>query len=191
MTFLDVAFTWDGNSVPLPQRSSIRFEIDCDDLVVHIDAPYFGDKAPPSEEKGRLWELWEYEVVELFLAGPPDIHGVVEYIELEVGPHGHWLALRLKGTRNIIDDNIPLKNVTLETPYHIEDDTSDGAFGRKRWKACVRMDRKLLPSGPYRALATAANGPPSNRQYLSNVPLPGPEPNFHQLDRFTPVKLTD
>lgn len=169
MTTLDVAFTWDGQpAAPAPRVQIWREGPDC---VVGIASPVFG-AAPPPGPPGRCWRLWEHEVVEVFLAGP-GAPAEAPYVELELAPTGHWLALRLRGTRTIVDDDLPVR----------------ARAGRRgdRWTGELRLPWASLPDGPLRVLATAAHGPPGARRYLAHVPLGGAAPDFHQLERFTPL----
>lgn len=57
-------------------------------------APWMSGPAP-RQAPGPCWGLWEYYVVELFLAseeGP--------YVELEFGPAGHWLGIAFEHYRS-------------------------------------------------------------------------------------------
>lgn len=60
---------------------------------VRVDAPFFGEDRRP-EGVGVCGRLWEHEVVEVFLAEEGG-----RYVEIEVGPFGHWLALAFDGYR--------------------------------------------------------------------------------------------
>ncbi|HRE87834.1 MAG TPA: hypothetical protein PK095_01730 [Myxococcota bacterium] len=67
-------------------------------VVVHeggvsVEGPLFGEDTRPQGE-GFCARLWEHEVVEVFLGR--DDGG---YVELEVGPFGHWLVLEFSGYR--------------------------------------------------------------------------------------------
>lgn len=171
MPSLDIAYTWDGQPIaPAPRVDLRRMD---GSLFVHITSPLFG-AAPVQGPPSRRWRLWEHEVVEVFLAGPDAEEGT-EYIELELAPSGHWLALRLRGTRNIIDDDLPV--------------SASAVVGATTWTGALRLSLQALPPGPLRVLAAAAHGPLDDRRYLSHVPLPAPTPDFHQLHRFTPIVL--
>ena len=165
MSEFHIAHTWDG--LPVKNAPTVRLSWSAEHLHVAIASPKFGANdvdGPPQ----RHWRLWEHEVVELFIAGPG---AAPKYIELELAPTGHWLALRLHGTRNIIDDDVPVSASAVDHGTH--------------WEGQLTIGRDQLPAGPLRVLATAAHGPPECRRHLAHVPLPGPEPDFHQLDRFT------
>jgi hypothetical protein len=68
-----------------------------DDVRIFTDlllGPLFDDPDPPNELPGICPGLWDYEVVELFFA-----NGHEQYVEIEVGPHGHWLVYLHEGVR--------------------------------------------------------------------------------------------
>ena len=58
---------WDGRVAHPGEVARLELTRTPDGLEVFVDAPYHGDRAPPSEP-GPTDGLWEYEVVELFLA---------------------------------------------------------------------------------------------------------------------------
>lgn len=167
MLAFDVGFTWDGSSVADDERVSVRIDGEPDALVISVDAPFHGDPPPPGT--GSLDGLWAHEVVELFLVGVGD-----EYVEIELGPHGHFLVLRLRGVRNAVERGLPIAFVA--------------SIAGGRWTGTARVPRGLLPAGPHRANAFAIHGVGA-RRYLCATPLPGPSPDFHQPDRFPAVTL--
>lgn len=169
MTEIRIDRQWDGTPLPAGQVALVRLRRSAEALVVEVVAPYADDPAPAGPP-ASTWQLWEHEVVELFLAGPGE-----EYVELELSPHGHWLALRLRGTRNIIEREVPVQARAV----HL------GA----RWTGRIRVAAAALPDGPWRALATAVRGVGAARQWHASTTLPGDQPDFHQLDRFVPISL--
>ncbi|KAK6056404.1 hypothetical protein COOONC_06091 [Cooperia oncophora] len=64
-------------------------------------------------------ELWEYEVVEFFFANNRD-----QYIEVEVGPHGHWLCLLFDGIRKPFNNGeeleLEISNKFVGSMWHCE-----------------------------------------------------------------------
>ena len=157
--------TWNGEPIPTDQYVFLTYnDSDPKDLIIEIDAPYHGD-APPDCPIGSTWALWEYEVVELFLvssSGP--------YLELEFGPHGHYLALWLEAPRQISK-----KHLKLAYDVRIEGE---------RWLGSAKVPKHLVPAQIERWNAFSISGPPSERQYLSWDPLPGEAPDFHQTQAF-------
>lgn len=96
MARLRVSKTWKGEPLKPNEVVDLEFFIERNKLIILIDAPFYGDKSP-SGALGSTDQLWEYEVVELFLLGEDS-----QYLEIELGPHGHYLVLQLKSIRRIV-----------------------------------------------------------------------------------------
>lgn len=165
MRSLTIARTWDGLEIPVSERVQILAGVSADALVLHVDAPYFGDPPPPGSA-GPCEGLWAYEVVELFIEGPSG-----RYTEIELSPHGHHLVLRLSRPRQVIDRCLPIAFQSVRT--------------RERWRGTARVPLGLLPEDrPLRGNAYAMHGEGSARRYLAMFPVPGAKPDFHQPHRF-------
>ncbi len=175
MLTLRVGTTWDGAPVGADEAAELRLSWSDGALALAVDAPFHGDP-PPACPPGPTEGLWEHEVVEVFLAGAPLPDGRIPYTEVEIGPHGHYLVLRLLGVRAVETRLLPL---TLTV-------TREGS----RWRATARLDRRLVPEGPLRGNAYAIHGVGPARRYLAWQPVPGPAPDFHQPERFAPLAIT-
>src|SRR5690606_15598739 len=127
-------------------------------LGLWVDAPLHGDP-PPAAPPGATDHLWEHEVVEVFLAGRPTADGRIPYTEVEIGPWGHHLVLRLRGVRQVEARGLPL---ALEV-------TRSG----RRWRAEAVLDRIHLPDLPLFANAYAIHGQGAVRRYLAWNAVPG------------------
>jgi hypothetical protein len=164
--------TWDGQ--PIPAARVVRVFIEADRLTsglrIAVDSPFIGDR-PPRGEPGPTWELWKSEVVEVFILGQDG-----EYLEIEMNPYGHWLAMRLKGARNIVDKDIPVRFRTA-------------VIGGMNWTGRLTLGRDQLPPGPHRVNVAAIGGRGRHRKWLSWKPMPGDAPDFHQLEHFAEVTL--
>ena len=81
MEFL-IKKTWDNETV---QHRPVRIRIEANSnhgLQIEIDAPFFGKPEKPVDKQiGEVFNLWDYEVVEVFLLSDSG-----KYIELEFGP---------------------------------------------------------------------------------------------------------
>ncbi len=156
--------TWDRERARGDEVARVTLFVDRGpDLHVRVDAPFHGDPPPASER------LWEHEVVELFVAGPGK-----EYLELEFGPHGDFLALQLDGVRNVVARGLPIE-------YR-------AAIGGDRWTAEAVVPAALLPPAPHRFNAYAIHGVTGARRYLCWTPhLGGDRPDFHRLQDFRPL----
>jgi hypothetical protein len=163
MTLL-ISSTWDGNALRAAEISEVRFFKENGELTVLVDAPFFGDPPPPAKP-GPTDELWEHEVVELFLLGRDE-----RYLEIELGPHGHHLVLQLHGRRNVTAKGLPIR-------YETE------ILGQ-RWRGAALVPLSYLPPGIERANAYAMHGPPDHRRYSAAFPVPGATPDFHRLEGF-------
>lgn len=177
---LVIGSTWDGHPIDEALHATVSVTMTADALELVIDAPFFDDPAPPGPP-GPTAELWRYEVVELFIAGPDE-----RYTEIEVGPAGHHLVLQLDGIREPVAELLPLA-LTLERVGGAgrSAKASDGApVGG--WRATARLARGLLPPRPWTINAYAIRGIDADRRYLAAIPVPGPQPDFHRLQYFVP-----
>jgi hypothetical protein len=175
-TELLIASTWDGRPLDAAEQVRVRLRLDESALRIAIRAPFHGDPPPPGPP-GSTERLWEHEVVELFVAGPPRDDGTVRYTEVEISPRGHHLVLQLSGVRRVVASGLPIRLRTLRTSGH--------------WLASARLDRGLLPPPPWSANAFAIHGAADERRYLAAHPLPGPAPDFHQPARFPSLALAE
>lgn len=154
---------WDGSAAAPAERITLDLRVVFGDLELVVDAPFHGDPAPDASP-GSTPGLWNYEVVELFLHAGDD-----RYLELELGPHGHWLALRLHGVRTVVDPAVPLE-FAAEPPTN------------SRWRGRAVLPRPQLPAGLARWNAHAIHGQGDARRYLSALPAGGARPDFHRPD---------
>lgn len=168
---LVVSATWDGDPVGAAETAHLRLRREPEALVVEVDAPFHDDPAPAGAP-GPCAGLWEFEVVELFLAGSGPA-----YLEVELGPHGHHLVLQLGGVRRVLAQGLPLD-------YRAE------RLG-SRWRGRARLPAAWLPPGPLRGNAYAIHGRGEARRYLAAHAVPGAAPDFHQPERFAPLPALD
>lgn len=164
-----VARDWRGAPADAREHVQLSAHFEGEQLIVELDAPFHADP-PPAAAPGRCDALWEHEVVELFLLGDD-----ARYTEIELGPHGHYLVLKLHGARRLLDDRIPL---ALQTRI-------EGG----RWHARAALERAHLPQPVRAANAYAIHGLGPARRHLAAHPVPGAQPDFHRLECFRPVRL--
>lgn len=153
-------------------RASVAVDEDARALVWTIDARLMGDAAPVEGPPREVDGLWQHEVVELFVVGAP-FDRTATYVELEVAPSGHWLALRLEGYR---------QRVARGLPVDVEVEIDDAA---RTWRAVVRLSLDELPPRPWRVNMCAVHGPAEARRYWSATTLGGDRPDFHRVWDFT------
>ena len=173
---LEIASTWDGCPLPPEAVSRVSLGLGRGVLTVTVEAPFYDDPPPVMPDSrvnpaapGPTWKLWEHEVVEVFIAGPGE-----RYTEIELGPWGHYLVLRLEGRRNVVERVGQL----------------DVAVTREagRWRAEAHLDAACLPSGPHTLNAYAIHGLGDRRCYAAAYPATRahPAPDFHRLETFQP-----
>lgn len=164
---LDIAATWDRRPLSADAHSHLVLRWEATTLLLQIEAPFAGDPAP-AQPAGSTPRLWEHEVVELMLLGDD-----ARYLELEFGPHGHYLALRLDGVRTIVEEGM-----ALDFHATIEGD---------RWRGEARVPRSWLPAGLHAANAFRIAGTGADRSYQAAFPAGGDAPDFHRLEAFAPL----
>lgn len=159
---------WRGKQVTLTHPVEAILSLDATSLHLHITAPYFDNDAPP-HPPGSTPRLWEHEVVELFILGED-----ARYLEMEFGPHGHYLLLDLHGERQLVEQAMPC---TYEA--HIE-----GA----RWRGHATIDRALLPPAPshFNLYAIHHLRAETRRRHLA-LAHDAAQPDFHKLSCFLPI----
>ncbi|MCB9740612.1 MAG: hypothetical protein H6747_15215 [Deltaproteobacteria bacterium] len=164
---LDIAATWDRRPLSADAHSHLVLRWEATTLLLQIEAPFAGDPAP-TQPAGSTPRLWEHEVVELMLLGAD-----ARYLELEFGPHGHYLALRLDGVRTIVEEGM-----ALDFHAEIEGD---------RWRGEARVPRAWLPDDLRAANAFRIAGTGADRSYQAAFPAGGDAPDFHRLEAFAPL----
>lgn len=164
---VSVGHQWDGRPAPGP-LAELDFGLSGERFHVCVRAPFFGDPVPPGEG-GSTPRLWDFEVVELFLLGAQD-----HYLELEFGPHGHYLALELRGRRRVVRQGAA-QGLQVDYSSQVQGD---------RWRARASFSARLLPPSLARFNAYAIHGVGAERRYLAYNPCLGPRPDFHSLERF-------
>ena len=163
---ISIAHTWDGQPLDVAERVSLDLAWVERHLIIEVDAPLGLDPVPPGPP-GPLWKLWEHEVVELFLLGPNE-----EYTEVELGPHGHHLVLRLNGVRTIVAQELPMEfQVTRR---------------EGRWQGRASLSREWIPKTIVGFNAYAIRGTGEQRRYMAHSPVPGQAPDFHRISLFPP-----
>ena len=162
-----IASLWNGDPVQHRAQVEVKARIDETLVLMQVEAPFHNDPPPPSEP-GSTEGLWNHEVVELFLAG----HGE-RYLEIELGPFGHYLVLLFSAQRSRDGGPQPAEVWTQRDA--------------QRWTGELRLDRAVLGFEPCRGNAFAIHGRGPQRQFMAAHPCDGPKPDFHQLHRLLPL----
>ncbi len=161
--------TWAGAAALPAETVVLDVELTEEFLEIRVDAPRHGDP-PPAGPPGSTGELWDFEVVELFLLGTDD-----RYLEVELGPHGHYIVLVLHGARCV-------ERMGMQIEYAVEPDL-------RRWRGVARVPLSLVPEGVTRGNAYAMHGLGASRRHLALYPVPGETPDFHRIECFGAMKL--
>jgi len=166
---LPIERAWDGAPCDVPLRAALELARAGDALAVRASLAQPGPpRAPDAPPGARVEGLWEYDVVECFLAGAGG-----RYFELELGAEGRWLALSFDAPR-----------VGADAHEALALDVAHGASAGGWW-AEVALPLALLPPGlcAANAFAIAAG------RFLAHHPVPGRRPDFHQPAAFPPLRL--
>ena len=156
---LKIQHTWDGDRAREGEAVSVALELGKIELSLQVDAPFYGDPPPDSDD------LWTHEVVELMLVGAGET-----YLEVELSPHGHHLVLFLRGERNVVH-----RGVALDYGAKIEGN---------RWRGLAQIPIGWLSLETTRLNAFAMHGTGQKRRYLAWRPTRGQRPDFHRLAEF-------
>ncbi len=164
---------WDGRRLEAP-AATVSLNPTAEVLRIEVEAVYHGDPPPPGPPRS-IDRLWQFEVVEVFVAGSVGEDGQVSYTEVELGPHGHHLVLRLEGARNVIETGLPMVFAA-----EIDGD---------RWRGVAEVPWSFLPVAPFTGNAYAIHGLGKQRRYRAAFSVPGAAPDFHQPSRFRPLGI--
>ncbi|CAJ0580310.1 unnamed protein product, partial [Mesorhabditis spiculigera] len=170
---LSIKTTWDGHPTNHPPTEIKLGFKEGDSPVVTIDftTPYYNDPPPP-KPNGYTDGLWDYEVVEVFVANDKQ-----KYVEMEFGPHGNWLIYLLDGVRKPFNMG---ESLTPKVQNKLEGDL---------WTAHMEVPLAFFPPDATSLNAYAIHGTGDNRVYEALSPAVGnfSGPDFHKLQFFKRV----
>jgi len=167
---LPIERLWNGEPCDLPIHAGVELSLLGDALEVRAWLRQPGAPRMPAATPGtRVAGLWEYDVVECFLAGAGG-----RYLEIELGPGGHFLVLSFRARRVLANSHEGLVPRV---------ESGRGPEG-ERW-AALRVPRSLLPAGLRAGNAFAIAG----GRFLAWRAVPGAQPDFHQPERWPALCL--
>jgi len=169
LSSLEIVHDWRGQ--PIGQQEVVRFDLalDATALTIDVRAPLHGDPPPPGPA-GSFDGLWNHEVVELFLLGDGE-----HYLEIELGPWGHYLVLELSGRRCV-----------ARSGGDIDFEVRRGHTG---WTGRAVIPAAWIPKPVGLGNAYAIHGLGPARRYRALHPVSGPQPDFHRLEDFGPIGI--
>ena len=171
---LEVSLRWGGAPLLPSARSKVSLTVGTTQCTVEVEAPAHGDPPPPGPP-GHRYGLWSYEVVELFIASDENPN---RYLELELGPHQHFLILAFSSVRSP-------DAIQRSAAAHPALSYQASPLPMERWRARLTFPTSWLPPGPrWRACAFAIHGRGEQRAYEVSAPLQGDLPDFHQPELF-------
>jgi hypothetical protein len=174
---LPIERLWNGAHCPtagLSAEASVWLEPASGALVVRGAMPARrAERIPEAPPGARIANLWEYDVVEVFLAfrSPAD---APRYLEIELGAGGHWLVLAFDGLRRRSNEHADLR------PELAHRRAASG------WESTLALAPELFAGQELVGLNAYAI---AEGQHLAWSALDGPRPDFHQPSRFPPACL--
>ena len=162
---INVEALHNGHKIEPDTWCSLHLQMQPTHLHVHIKAAFANDPPPPGAP-GSFWGLWNHEVVELFLLGKDE-----RYLELEFGPHGHYLVLQFKGERQTVSQELDIKFVAQRDVG-------------PTWSGQASIPRAYLPADITRWNAYRIFGPPQRRIHMAAYPITSTTPDFHKIAQF-------
>lgn len=204
MAAIVISKQWDG-SHSNTRAVVVTFALEkSGDISILIDAPFHNDPAP-SVPVGKYLDLVNYECIQVLIGigqfptvgedeqgGKGVDYSNVQYLEVCVGPHGHYSARMFSGEGKFdLCDN----ELQFPTPKVMINTNEDC------WNSEVRIPLSYVPEPEYlhpqNALKWMINAFASHggsgtdvcREVLALSPLTGSEVNCHQLACFVPIIL--
>lgn len=159
--------------------SNIYFAFFCQYVTLNT---YEGED--PAQER---WELWDRDVVEVFVNPTPDC--MTHYYEFEVSPNNQWIDLEIDKTKNPFYDPSWSSGFTHATQIDVENHL---------WtcEMCIPVTSMRAgapqPGAEWRLNLYRADGPssPSQRRLMSWVQIPGGD-TFHTPSRFGVIRFLE
>ncbi|MBI4598982.1 hypothetical protein HY734_02170 [Candidatus Uhrbacteria bacterium] len=168
---LPVGRLWNGSVCPDKRLSGlVEVQQTEDTILVRARTPALPARRIPDTPVGsRVDRLWEYDVMEVFFV---DEDG--QYLEVEIGPGGHYLVLGFEGPRCLVADFVDL-------PFTVRHEVRPDRSAVNE----LLIPRELFPTSLRAVNAFLIAG----GQYLAYHPVPGTQPDFHQPDTFPFARL--
>jgi UDP-N-acetylmuramate dehydrogenase len=175
-----------------PDKPFLRWETSKSPVEMPTDgwSPIFPLK--PSSSPDFLDNLWNFSVSELFIAHGNSASG--EYLEFEMTPEGHWIAIAFDAPRKRKSEHTtPAKNLWPELPTALKND-------RFSMNLPYKLLQSLIHNGALRVQACLSLGgegwflaphwaPSGSEECWDTQHKPDVKPDFHQPRRFWRIAL--
>ncbi|HKV62805.1 MAG TPA: carbohydrate-binding family 9-like protein [Candidatus Acidoferrum sp.] len=166
---------WQGKNADRERNTEVRSLWTPESLYVRFRARYRVITVfPDAEASGRRDQLWDRDVVEVFLQ--PDPSQLRRYLEFEVSPNGFWIDLDIASREKRDLKSGLRRRVVLNK-------------AGKTWVAELALPMKCLveqfdPEAKWRVNFYRVEGAEEPRFYSAWQPTRTPEPNFHVPEAF-------
>ena len=166
---------WQGKNSDPQRQTAVSLLWDAHSLYLRFFCGYceinvFAD----SDLSGRRDELWDRDVVEVFLQ--PDRFDEKYYKEFEVSPNGQWLDL------DITPEG--LRHITSGIQSRVRIDEQARVWTAELAVPIASVTTKFDPAEPWRVNFFRCEGLDPERFYSSWQPTETSEPNFHVPQKF-------
>ncbi|CAI4231849.1 unnamed protein product [Auanema sp. JU1783] len=144
-------------------------------VKVNFEAPLFDDPEP-DDPPGILNDLYNYECIEFFFANQKN-----QYLEVEVGPHGHWLCILFDGVRKPFNNGEELELVV-----------NNKIIGSDTWQGELEIPLAYFPGNVTKFNSYAIHGTGDERVYEALYPVTDgsyEEPDFHRTQFYGKMNM--
>jgi alpha-galactosidase len=166
---------WQGRNADPERQTKVRLLWTQQTLFLRFEARYheltiFPDSGP----NGRRDQLWDRDVVEVFLQ--PDDSDPWVYKEIEIAPNGMWLDLDI--------DHRRLRDLHSDLKRRVAVDRSAQVWSAEVAIPMQALVAKFDPGKPWRVNFFRVEGAAEPRFYSAWRPTHTPAPNFHVPQAF-------
>lgn len=163
---------WDGTALPHAEYAQCSIALEDQYVTVRATAVLPYGICAPNAPVGFADGLWEYDVLELFAVAPDGT-----YVEVELGPRGHWLAYWFLSYRHRDAREIDRTQMVYTT--QVEGNT---------WTAQCRFPSAWLPAQwaqlRWNVYQIRRRGDAGEYDYLAWKSDPTVAPDFHRTECF-------
>jgi alpha-galactosidase len=166
---------WQGRHADPQRQTEVRLLWSPETLFLRFLAHYRTISVfPDAEPSGRRDQLWDRDVVEVFIQ--PDASEPRRYKEFEISPNGFWIDLDIAaGEKRNLLSNLH-RRVSLDEQSHTW--TAELAIPMKS------ISPRAVPENGWKVNFFRCEGAAESRFYSAWRPTHTPKPNFHVPEAF-------